>query len=458
MIGAAVPAAVPAAPAAAPAVSAAARADARALDGIELSAVEQLRASVLLAGGARLEESVAEAVAAAVVDGGADEDDDGAGELCGGKALLGVEQLVAEEGCGEEEEEGRLESHQQPSRHPSLELADNEPRQVVRRVVEHVRKVEQQQQRRRASLPLYLLRDDLAPVWQRVRREPDGREAEPPGTRPKAELLRVDRLGVQRVDALAEDVLRSVEERADRGEDDAHVHRRLVLHAVAVAVCARVRRALHRRQGEADHDAADTRHLQHALRPSEDSVREEGGPDRHRRKDDPKDGGARQLEPDRRPDRPQEVADGDRKDVALRDVGDALRPPPLEDAAGVHQHHAQVPVHVGQLSHLVPSTLVVDELHADAPPNARGDQDKLGHPQPTQPPPRRLARASIRHLQLPLPAHLRLHQLVHSVGRRGRSQRLWRRVLSLSGGDAAAVTRALAHTGRRTEGGSGRGG
>jgi len=86
MIGAAVPAAVPAAPAAAPAVSAAARADARALDGIELSAVEQLGASVLLAGGARLEESVAEAVAAAVVDGGADEDDDGAGELCGGKA------------------------------------------------------------------------------------------------------------------------------------------------------------------------------------------------------------------------------------------------------------------------------------------------------------------------------------------------------------------------------------
>ena len=33
------------------------------------------------------------------------------------------------------------------------------PRQVVRRVVEHVRKVEQQQQRRRASLPLYLLRE-----------------------------------------------------------------------------------------------------------------------------------------------------------------------------------------------------------------------------------------------------------------------------------------------------------
>eukprot|EP00966_Prymnesium_polylepis_P120756 2790289-Prymnesium_polylepis.1 len=156
----------------------------------------------------------------------------------------------------------------------------------------------------------------------------------------RAELLRVERLLVERVAALAQRVLERIEERAHRGEADTDVNS-APLPALAVA------RRVERGEAQPEHDGADAHELDTRLRLAQDDAREERGPDGDRRVDDAEDGGAGHLEPDRRAHRPEQVADRDRYHVPVQRARIALAAaaPPADQ---VHEHHTDIPVEVGQ--------------------------------------------------------------------------------------------------------------
>ena len=139
------------------------------------------------------------------------------------------------------------------------------------------------------------------------------------------------------------------------------------------------------RQREAQDDGGDARHLEDTLGLAQYQAREECGPHRHRREDDAKYGGARKLEPDRCASSAKPVAHSDRKDVGLPNgrILCLLRGgAPIEELARIHQHHPEVPIQVGQLRQRMARTLIKDELHADAPPDASSDEEELGPEEP----------------------------------------------------------------------------